>query len=87
MISEVNGSNVMGTTKNYIQITSQVKNISIVGNVLRNLTGYSTTHGVYVTNTCADISTTSNTMPGLKLYNATVVSSGSFKDANGDIQA
>lgn len=87
MISGVNGSAATGTTTNHIRITSQVKNVSIVGNVLRNLTGYSTTHGVYVTNTCTDISTSSNTMPGLKLYNAAVVSSGSVKDANGDIHA
>ncbi len=86
-ISGVNGGGIAGTSANHVRMTSGVKNATISANVFRNASGFTTTHGVYVTNTCLDIAATGNAMTGLKLYNGSTLSAGNVKDAAGNVTA
>lgn len=88
VITGVNGKgDASGSAINHIRMTSAVKGVAITGNIFRNIPGFTTGFGVYVTNTCEDVSTSGNSMTGLKLYNGSILSSGMTRDTSGDVRA
>ena len=83
-IGGVNGAKESGDANNHIRIISSAKRVSVVGNVCRNFsTSHTTTHALYVTNACEDVSTAGNVFAGFTAYNGSKVTGA--VSSNGDI--
>ena len=83
-IGGANGAKGSGDANNHIRIVSSAKRVSVVGNVCRNYsTTHSTTHALYVTSTCEDVSTAGNVFAGFTAYNG-ATATGTVS-SNGDI--
>lgn len=86
VISGANGINGAGNTYNHLRAVSSVNRVVFSGNVCRNYsTTYVTTHALYVTNSCTNVSDTGNVAQGFTWYNAATLTSGSIKDSLGNI--
>ena len=83
-IGGVNGDKGSGDANNHVRIISSAKRVTVVGNVCRNYsTSHVTTHALYVTNTCEDVSTAGNVFAGFTAYNG-AKTTGTVS-SNGDI--
>lgn len=80
-IAGVNGNPDAGddeTACTYIKAINGSKKLSISGNTGYNISGYNAAMGLYITNTCSDVSRGANNFAGLtNQVNATNVSNGS----------
>jgi polygalacturonase len=80
IIDGVNGNPQTGDdslSNTHIKAINGCKSISITGNIATNLTGYTATNALYVTDTCSNISRAGNNFAGLVVtVNATGISNG-----------
>lgn len=81
-----NGIAGAGNTYNHLRAVSSANRIVFSGNVCRDYTSsYVTTHALYVTNPCTNVSDTGNVAQGFTWYNGATLTAGSVKDSLGNI--